>query len=253
MLWPWSDSLCLLPLAAKAYNNTSIVVFSRQKATSQPLCVARPLAALFQIAPTISVTWQYQHPKEIPSPSNHNRSVGITWITFSDKACRQTGAQVSVTAPEVTAIISAQHGTLWFHKHKRTRHRSFVSGRLFLPKGLLSLTGQRPRKWWSLRPAPLNEPFSWNVRLNGQKLQQLTDTAKVNAHNLSHTRSLGTVADKFQTACQTNRSGPFTFSWQRSSTNPREEDWLTEGGECLEMVFVTLQFQNEKIYIIAQH
>lgn len=94
------------------------------------------------------------------------------------------------------------------------------------PKGLLSLTGQRPRKLWSLCPAPLNEPFSWNVCLNGQKLQQLTDTAKVNAHNLSHTSSLSTVADKFQTARQTNRSGPFTFSWQQS-TNPRREDWLT--------------------------
>lgn len=53
-----------------------------------------------------------------------------------------------------------------------------------------SLTGQRPRKLWSLRPGPLNEPFSWNVCLNGQKLQQLTDTAKVNAHNLSHTHAV---------------------------------------------------------------
>lgn len=33
-LWPWSDSLCFLPLAARAYNNTSIVVTQGQKARS---------------------------------------------------------------------------------------------------------------------------------------------------------------------------------------------------------------------------
>lgn len=33
-LWPWSDSLCFLHLAAKAHNNTSIVVSQGQKACS---------------------------------------------------------------------------------------------------------------------------------------------------------------------------------------------------------------------------
>lgn len=42
----------------------------------------------------------------------------------------------------------------------------------------------KAKKLWSLG---LGKPLSWNVHLNGQKLQQLTDTAKVNAHNLSHT------------------------------------------------------------------
>lgn len=53
-------------------------------------------------------------------------------------------------------------------------------------------SSQRPRNsgfsvsqlWMSLY-----EGISWNVPLNGLKLQQLTDTAKVTAHNLSHTQS----------------------------------------------------------------
>lgn len=132
---------------------------------------------------------------------------------FIDKVWRRTGARVSVSAAAVTTIVSARHRTLRWHKRKGTRPASSVLQTAVPPKGRLSLTGQRPPKLRSLRPAPpLNEPFSWNVCLNGQKRQQLTDTAKVNSHNVSHTRSLGTVADKFQTARQANRSGPFTFS-----------------------------------------
>lgn len=45
--------------------------------------------------------------------------------------------------------------------------------------------------------------INWNVPLNGQKMQQLTDTAKVNTHNLSHTHTLNTVLNKFQTVSHT--------------------------------------------------
>lgn len=256
-LWPWSDSLCFLQLAAKAYNNTSTVVFFRVKkhaATSQPLCVARPLAALFQIAPTISITWQYQHAKEIPSPGKHNRPMGITWIMFIDKVWRRTGARLSVAAPEVTAILSAQHGALWLRKHKRTC-ASLELRRPFLPKGCSVSHGQRPRKLWSLRPGPLNEPFSWNVCLNGQKLRQLTDTAKVNAHNLSHTHAVS--VQSWTNSRQHGRQIDLDPSHFHDSDQqiPGERRGLAHIDRStllnVILILVTQQFQNEKIYILC--
>lgn len=76
----------------------------------------------------------------------------------------------------------------------------------------------------------LSERISWNVPLNGQKLQQLTDTAKVNAHNLSHTHSLNTVQNEFQTASQTNRFGLCAVSVTRTETNMQ---YIREGEEGL--------------------
>lgn len=79
----------------------------------------------------------------------------------------------------------------------------------------------------------LYERISWNVPLNGQKLQQLTDTAKVNAHNLSHTHSLNTVQNEFQTASQTNRFGLYAVSVTRTETveiHSRGEEGLRKKG-----------------------
>lgn len=70
----------------------------------------------------------------------------------------------------------------------------------------------------------LYERICWNVLLNGQKLQQLTDTAKVNTHNLSHTHSLNTVQNECQTGSQTNRFGLSLTDTDRNCCNTRLGD-----------------------------
>lgn len=117
-LWPWSDSLCFLHLAAKAYNNTSIVVRQGQKACSNLAAVVCGPSSCCIVS---NSTYHCHHltvptsEKEIPSPSKNNRSAGITWIMLIDKVWRRhTGARASLTAPEAMAIISAQCGTLRF-------------------------------------------------------------------------------------------------------------------------------------------
>lgn len=70
--------------------------------------------------------------KKIPSPGKNNSSVAIAWIVFigrvwrrstggaQEEHRRRTGARVSSTAAEATAVLSAQRGTLPLHKHMRT-------------------------------------------------------------------------------------------------------------------------------------
>lgn len=134
-LWPWSDSLCFLHLAAKAYNNTSIVVFQGQKSCSNPGAVVCGPSSCCIVSNRTYHLHHFTAPtsKEIPSPNKNNRSVGITWIMFIDKVWRRrTGARVSLTAPEATAKFYAQRRTLYNStnawQHGLGRSASLVKG-----------------------------------------------------------------------------------------------------------------------------
>lgn len=129
-LWPWSDSLCFLQLAAKAYNNASIVgFFSGSKSMRQPhsRCVWPVLLLLcFKLhLPSLSLD-STDMQKKSPLPA----STTGQWESHESCLLTKCGGAQEPGCP--WPLLRWRRFRL--RKHKRTR-ASLVLRRPFLPKG----------------------------------------------------------------------------------------------------------------------